>query len=50
MPRLARIAPGGVIFHCLNRGNARRDLFDDDGDFATFRQRGRPKKEGTGPK
>ena len=36
MPRQARVAPGGVIFHCLNRGNDRRDLFDDDGDFAAF--------------
>ena len=36
MPRAARIAPGGMIFHCLNRGNDRRQIFDDDGDFAGF--------------
>jgi putative transposase len=33
MPRSARIAPGGVIFHCLNRGNDRRELFADDAAF-----------------
>ena len=36
MPRVARVAPGGVISHCLNRGNDRRDLFAGDGDFAAF--------------
>ena len=36
MPRTNRVAPGGVIFHCLNRGNDRRQIFDDDGDFAAF--------------
>jgi putative transposase len=36
MPRVARIAPGGVIFHCLNRGNDQRDLFAGNGDFAAF--------------
>ena len=36
MPRSARIAPGGVIFHCLNRGNDRRELFADDADYAAF--------------
>ena len=36
MPRPARVAPGGVIFHCLNRGNDRRAVFDDAGDFAAF--------------
>ncbi|HEX4125334.1 MAG TPA: transposase, partial [Tepidisphaeraceae bacterium] len=24
------------IFHCLNRGNDRRELFADDGDYADF--------------
>lgn len=33
MPRVARIAPGGVIFHVLNRGNARRQVFEHDGDY-----------------
>ena len=36
MPRSARIAPGGVVFHCLNRGNDRRELFADDADYAAF--------------
>jgi putative transposase len=25
-----------MIFHCLNRGNDRRQVFDDDDDFAAF--------------
>ena len=25
-----------MVFHCLNRGNDRRDIFDDAGDFAAF--------------
>ena len=25
-----------MIFHCLNRGNDRRQIFDDAGDFAAF--------------
>jgi hypothetical protein len=29
----ARKAPGGIIFHCLNRGNDRREIFDDAGDL-----------------
>ena len=36
MPRAARVAPGGVIFHVLNRGNARAPVFDDAGDYAAF--------------
>jgi hypothetical protein len=28
MPRVARIVPGGVIFHVLNRGNARAQIFE----------------------
>jgi putative transposase len=36
MPRSARIAPGGMIFHVLNRANGRADLFDDSGDYAAF--------------
>ena len=34
MPRSARIAPGGMVFHVLNRANARGDLFD--GQLADF--------------
>lgn len=36
MPRTARKAPGGVIFHVLNRGVGRRDLFGKEEDFAAF--------------
>lgn len=36
MPRTARAAPGGVVFHVLNRGNATSPVFDDDGDYAAF--------------
>jgi len=36
MPRTARQAPGGMVFHVLNRGVGRMTLFDDDGDYAAF--------------
>ena len=36
MPRTARMAPGGVIFHVLNRANARSTIFDDEADYAAF--------------
>src|SRR5438874_6369850 len=36
MPRTARIAPGGVIFHVINRGNARSEIFAKERDFAAF--------------
>jgi putative transposase len=36
MPRTARNAPGGVVFHLLNRANARSPLFDSPGDYAAF--------------
>jgi len=36
MPRTNRIAPGGWVFHVLNRGNARLAIFEDDDDFAAF--------------
>ena len=36
MPRTARIAPGGMLFHVLNRGNARMRIFDDEADYAAF--------------
>jgi putative transposase len=32
MPRVARIVPGGV-FHVLNRGNARSQIFERDRDY-----------------
>jgi REP element-mobilizing transposase RayT len=36
MPRTARRAPGGYVYHVLNRGNGRAPVFDDDGDYAAF--------------
>jgi putative transposase len=36
MPRPLRAAPGGVVYHVLNRGNARRLIFERDGDYAAF--------------
>lgn len=36
MPRVARIAPGDVIFHVLNRGNARSRIFEKDQDYKAF--------------
>jgi putative transposase len=38
MPRTARIAPGGVIYHVLNRGVGRMKLFRSDKDYAAFLQ------------
>src|SRR5437763_12062268 len=36
MPRRARIAPGGIVYHALNRGNGREKLFRKSDDFAAF--------------
>ena len=36
MPRTARIAPGGMLFHVLNRGVARMNLFEKPADFQAF--------------
>ena len=36
MPRQARHAPGGVIYHVLNRAAGRRELFSDEADYAAF--------------
>jgi len=36
MPRLARVAPGGIVYHVLNRANGRARLFRNDSDFAAF--------------
>ena len=38
MPRRARIAPGGLVYHALNRAVARLPLFQKAGDFAAFFQ------------
>lgn len=36
MPRNNRIAPGGMIFHVLNRGNGRMRIFENDSDYLAF--------------
>src|SRR5688572_1185622 len=36
MPRIARHAPGGLVYHVLNRGVGRMPLFDDAGDYLAF--------------
>ncbi len=36
MPRTSRIAPGGMIFHVINRGVGRMTLFDDAADYDAF--------------
>src|SRR5271157_3109075 len=33
MPRTARVAPGGMVFHVLNRGVARMQLFEKVADY-----------------
>jgi putative transposase len=38
MPRIARAAPGGKIYHVLNRGNGRCRLFHKDADYAAFQK------------
>jgi hypothetical protein len=36
MPRIAGITPAGIVFHVINRGNARGDIFGKEEDFAAF--------------
>jgi putative transposase len=36
MPRLARIAPPGYIYHILTRGNNRQDIFKAEEDYRKF--------------
>jgi hypothetical protein len=36
MPRRARIAPGKIIYHALNRANGRSQLYDKPEDYAAF--------------
>ena len=38
MGRPPRAARGGLVYHVLNRANARMQIFDDDGDYAAFEQ------------
>ena len=36
MPRTARASQGGFVYHVLNRGNARNDVFHKPDDFRAF--------------
>jgi putative transposase len=36
MPRQARVAPGGWVYHVLNRANGGRKLFGKDKDYLAF--------------
>ena len=36
MPRPSRHAPGGLVFHRLNRAVGKRNLFEKEGDFQAF--------------
>ena len=36
MPRTARHAPAGMIFHVLNCGNGRDHIFSKEQDYAAF--------------
>ena len=38
MPRIARNAPGGLVYHVLNRANGRLRLFKKDEDFLAFQR------------
>ena len=36
MPRPLRTAPGGFVYHVLNRANSRRRIFESDRDYLAF--------------
>ena len=36
MPRPLRTAPGGFVYHVLNRANGKRRIFAHDGDYRAF--------------
>jgi putative transposase len=38
MSRTARVAPGGLVYHAMNRAVARLPLFEKEGDYAAFEQ------------
>ena len=38
MPRSARVAVGGMVYHVLNRANGRLALFDRDEDYVRFEE------------
>jgi len=38
MPRTVRLTPGGMVFHVLNRGVGRMQLFNKDRDYEAFEE------------
>jgi putative transposase len=38
MPRIARAAPGGYVYHVLNRGVGRMQLFASPRDYEAFQE------------
>ena len=36
MGRPKRVAKGGIVYHVLNRANARMTIFDKDADYEAF--------------
>ncbi len=38
MPRPLRTAPGGYVYHVLNRANGKRRIFEHDRDYLAFEQ------------
>ncbi len=38
MARRLRNAPGGLVYHVLNRAVGRGTLFEDDSDYAAFKK------------
>ncbi|MCC6125519.1 MAG: transposase [Pirellulales bacterium] len=38
MPRIARMAPGGMVYHAINRAVARLPLFEKEADYAAFEE------------
>jgi len=38
MPRQARACPGGHVYHIINRSNARKAIFEHEGDYLAFEQ------------
>ena len=46
MPRTARVAPGGMVYHVLNRDVGRMRLFHTDADYAAWERVIRGKEKG----
>jgi REP element-mobilizing transposase RayT len=36
MPRIARVAPKGLVYHILTRGNNRQDIFKEERDYKKY--------------